>query len=136
MLKLLLAEADSTSFVALAARSAPLVTAFIARHEAQAAFFRRESENALPVGEADLLYQDMLADIANGDIVEIPLTSALEAEYGAVLRRCLLHSPPVFVRTNDALHLASAKLAGEQEFISADIRQRAAALHLGFTVLP
>jgi hypothetical protein len=90
----------------------------------------------LPSGEADQLYQDLLTDIANGDITEVPLTPALEAEYGEVLRQCLLQSPPVFLRTNDALHLASARLMGEKEFVSAAGRQRAAAMHLGFTVLP
>jgi predicted nucleic acid-binding protein len=49
---------------------------------------------------------------------------------------CFLQTPPLFIRTNDALHLASAKLAGEPEFITADARQRAAALLTGFTVLP
>jgi predicted nucleic acid-binding protein len=137
LLKLFLAEADSPTYAALAAVSGTrLVTAFIGRHEARAAFLRRESEGALPSGEADQLYQDLLADIDDGDITEVPLTLALETEYGKVLRLCLLHSPPVFVRTNDALHLAAARLAGEQEFVSADSRQRAAATHLGFTVLP
>ena len=37
---------------------------------------------------------------------------------------------------NDALHLASAKVAGEPEFITGDVRQRAAALLMGFRVLP
>ncbi len=136
LLKLFLAEADSPAFEALAAAGGQPATAFIARHEAHAAFLRREGEAALPAGEADRLYQDLLADIGSGDILEMPLTPALEAEYTEVLRHCLLHSPPVFVRTNDALHLASARLAGEQEFVSADVRQRAAAVHLGFKVLP
>ena len=136
LLKLFLAELDAPAFEALAARGYSVVTAFIARHEARAAFLRRESEGALPVGEADQLYQDLLSDVANGDITELPLSHALEVEYASVLRQCLLHTPPVFVRTNDALHLASARLAGEHEFVSADARQRAAAIHLGFTVLP
>ena len=136
LLKLFLAEADSPAFAALAAAGTVPVTAFIGRHEARAAFLRREGEGALPSGEADQLYQDLIMDIANGDIMEVPLTPALETEYGEVLRQCLLHSPPLFVRTNDALHLASARLMGEQEFVSADGRQRAAATHLGFTVLP
>ena len=136
LLKLFLAETDSPAFEALAAVDGPPATAFIAKHEARAAFLRREGEGALPAGEADRLYQDLLTDIASGDMVEMPLTPALENEFAEVLRRCLLHSPPVFVRTNDALHLASARLAGEQEFVSADVRQRAAAVHLGFTVLP
>ena len=136
LLKLFLAEPDSSLFASLAATGGPLVTAFIARHEARATFLRREGEGALPGGEAERLYQDLLSDIANGDITEMTLTPALEIEYAAVLRQCLLHSPAVFVRTNDALHLASAKLAGEKEFISADVRQRMAAIRLGFVVLP
>ena len=136
LLKLFMNETDSPAFATLAASGAVPVTAFIGRHEARAAFLRRESEGALPSGEADMLYQDLLTDIMNGDIIETPLTPALEAEYGRVLHQCLLHSPPFFVRTNDALHLASARIAGEQVLVSADARQRAAAVHLGFKVLP
>ena len=136
LLKLYFAEPDSPQFEALALASAAPVTDFIARHEARATFLRREGEGALPKGEADVLYQDLLADFANGDVLETPLSPALEAEYSKVLRRCLLHSPPVFIRTNDALHLAAALLVGETEFITADVRQRAAAVHLGFKVLP
>lgn len=136
LLKLFIHEEDSSTFEALAAVGTVPVTAFIGRHEARAAFLRREGEGALPAGEADQLYRDFITDIANGDLTEVPLSPALEAEYADVLRQCLLHSPPVFVRTNDALHLATARLLGEQEFVSADGRQRAAAAHLGFTVLP
>lgn len=136
LLKLFLNEEDSSIFEALAAPGAVPVTALIGRHEARAAFLRREGEGSLPSGEADQLYRDLIGDIANGDITEVPLSPALEGEYARVLRQGLLHSPPVLVRTNDALHLATARLMGELEFVSADGRQRAAAAHLGFTVLP
>lgn len=136
LLKLFMQEADSPAFEALAASGSVPSTAFIGRHEARAAFLRREGEGALPPGEADQLYQDLLTDVGNGDIVELPLSPALEAAYADVLRQCLLHSPPVFIRTNDALHLAAARLMNERDFISADSRQRVAAAHLGFTVLP
>ena len=64
-------------------------------------------------------------------------TSALlEHEFGRVLERCLSQSPPVFIRTNDALHLAAAHIASEIEFVSADAKQRIAADFLGFTVVP
>lgn len=136
LLKLYMAEADSTVFEQIAACSTLPCAAFIARHEARAAFLRREGEGALPSGEAERLYQVLIADMASGNVVETPLSAALEAEYALILRQCLLHSPPVFIRTNDALHLAAARLSGETEFVTADARQRAAALHLGFTVLP
>ena len=60
----------------------------------------------------------------------------MEREFGLVLEACFSQTPPTFVRTNDALHLALAKVAGEPEFITADVRQRAAAVLMGFRVLP
>jgi hypothetical protein len=64
------------------------------------------------------------------------LRAHLEREFGVVLDKCFSQTPPTFIRTNDALHLASAKVAGEPEFITGDVRQRAAALLMGFRVLP
>jgi hypothetical protein len=78
----------------------------------------------------------LTADIAATDIVIQPETPDTEREFGAVLEVCFSQTPPTFIRTNDALHLASAKVAGEREFITADMRQRAAAMLMGFTVLP
>jgi len=136
LLKLFFSENDSSVFSGIAADGSALVTAFIARHELHAAFVRRESEGALPKGESSRLYSDFLGDLTSGDICETPLSVELEAEFAKVLRQCLFHAPPLFVRTNDALHLASARLAGELEFVSADIRQRDCATHLGFKVFP
>jgi predicted nucleic acid-binding protein len=136
LLKLFLSEDDSIIFSRIAAEGSASVTAFIARHELHTAFVRRESEGALPEGESDRFYSDYLGDITSGDICEIPFSVSLEAEFARVLRQCLFHSTPLFVRTNDALHLASARIAGELEFVTADIRQRECATHLGFKVLP
>ena len=65
-----------------------------------------------------------------------PETPDTEREFGAVLEVCFSQTLPTFIRINDELHLASAKVAGEPEFITADMRQRAAAMLMGFTVLP
>jgi predicted nucleic acid-binding protein len=78
----------------------------------------------------------LTADIAATDIVIQPETPDTEREFGAVLEVCFSQTLPTFIRTNDGLHLASAKVAGEREFITADMRQRAAAMLMGFTVLP
>jgi predicted nucleic acid-binding protein len=99
-------------------------------------FRRREAEGVLPSGEAAALYDELTADIAATDIVIQPETADMEREFGTVLEACFSQKPPTFIRTNDALHLAAAKVAGELEFITADMRQRAAALLMGFTVLP
>jgi predicted nucleic acid-binding protein len=83
-----------------------------------------------------VLYGELNADIAAADILIQPETVDLEREFGVVLEKCFSQAPATFIRTNDALHLASAKLAGELEFVTGDVRQRTAALLLGFTVLP
>jgi hypothetical protein len=80
LLKLYLAEADSPAFATLAGSSKPPGTAFIARHEARAAFLRREGEGALPVHEADMLYQALLTDIASGYVIETGPSASLENE--------------------------------------------------------
>jgi predicted nucleic acid-binding protein len=113
-----------------------MATGSLTRHEVRTAFRRREAEGVLPSGESASLYDEFTADIAATDIVIQPETADTEREFGAVLEACFSQTPPTFIRTNDALHLASAKVAGEPEFITADMRQRAAAMLMGFTVLP
>lgn len=136
LLKLYLQEADSAAYVNLAANDPEIVTAFIGKHEARAAFRRREAEGVLTSGGGDACYQKLLADIQRGRIRMIPETADLESGFGQVLDQCFSQAPPLLVRTNDALHLAAARLAGEQDFHSADARQRAAATLLGFKVHP
>jgi predicted nucleic acid-binding protein len=136
LLKLYLAEADSPRFEALALESGELVTAFIGKYEARTSFRRKEAQGVIPTGEADVCWQRFCADIQGGRIRLVPESSATENEFGRILDQCLSQAPPVFVRTNDALHLAAAKIAAAVEFVTADARQRAAATLLGFKVHP
>jgi predicted nucleic acid-binding protein len=114
----------------------PCATGSFTRDETRTVFRRREAEGVLPIGEAAALYDELTADIEAADIVIQPETSDTERQFGVVLEACFSQTPPIFIRTNDALHLASAKVAGEPEFITADMRQRVAAMLMGFTVLP
>ena len=45
-------------------------------------------------------------------------------------------TPPILLRTLDALHLASARVAGETEIVATDKRLREAAKLLGFALFP
>ena len=83
-----------------------------------------------------MLLPDILTDIAAGKIVVQADDAEVEKRFGEVMERCHSQTPPVFVRTNDALHIASALVAGEKEFVTADGRQRAAAVLMGLAVLP
>jgi predicted nucleic acid-binding protein len=136
VVKLYVQETDSGQFRALAMAAGRVVIGSLARHEVRTVFRRREAEGVLPRGEAAALYDELNADIASADIVMQPETVAVEREFGLVLETCFSQAQPAFIRTNDALHLASAKVAGETEFITADQRQRAASLLTGFKVLP
>lgn len=136
LLNLYLIETDSPAFQAIAAATPRLVIGFIGKHEARTAFRRREAEAVLAPGTADICYQKLVHDMTQNRIEMVPESALLEHEFGRVLESCLSQPPPVFIRTNDALHLAAASVAGEVEFVSADARQRVAADFLGFTVLP
>lgn len=135
LVKLYLAEPDSARFESLAFAS-PVVTGMIARHELRTVFHRREAEAAIPAGEASALCQRLTSDAASGLVRVQPDSETLEREFGKVLETCFSQTPPVFIRTNDALHLAAARVAGETEFVTADVRQRGAAQLLGFKLLP
>jgi predicted nucleic acid-binding protein len=136
LVKLYATEPDSAQFQGLTAPGVPLVVARIARYEAHAAFRRREAEGSLPPGETVVLLQDISADISAGKIIVQADDAEVEKRFGEVMEQCHSQTPPVFIRTNDALHIASAVVAGEKEFITADGRQRAAAVLMGLAVLP
>jgi predicted nucleic acid-binding protein len=136
LVKLYVRELDSKEFRALALEASRVATGSLTRHEVRTVFRRREAEGVLPSGGATALYVELNADIAVADIVIQPETADMEREFGVVLEACFSQTPPTFICTNDALHLASAKVPGESEFITADMRHRAAALLMGFTVLP
>ena len=66
----------------------------------------------------------------------IELNAAVEQEYGQVLNLCCQQTPPLPLRTLDALHLASARVSGETEIVATDKRLRDAAKLLGFSLFP
>jgi uncharacterized protein with PIN domain len=59
LVKLCVAEADSTQFQQVAGTVTYLATASIARLEARTVFRRREAEGSLPTGEAAALSADL-----------------------------------------------------------------------------
>ena len=118
LIKLYVQELDSAEFRALAAKASRVATGSLTRHEVRTVLRRREAEDVLLSGEAAALYGELNADIAATDIVIQSETADVEQEFGVVLDKCFSQTPPTFIRTNDALHLASAKVAGEPEFIT------------------
>ena len=137
LVKLYAQEADSAAFEndALNAPGKAL-TSRIALYEARATFQRKEAEGILQPGCAQGLYRQLKQDVAAGELRLVELGADVEREYGQVLDLCYQQPPPIPVRTLDALHLASARVAGETELVATDKRRREAAKLLGFFVFP
>ena len=64
------------------------------------------------------------------------LGADVEREYGQVLTLCYQQNPTIPLRTLDALHLASVRVAGETELVATDKRMRDAAKALGLSLFP
>ena len=135
LVKLYVKEADSAQFEALALAGPPM-TGTLALHEARTVFRRREAEGVLPSGQGAALFAQLAGDVSAGEIPVQAETDLVRGKFGEVLEACFSQTPAVFIRTNDALHIASALVAGEKEFITADGRQRAAATLMGLVVVP
>lgn len=137
LVKLYAQEPDSSAFEnhVLSAPAKP-VTSRIALYEARATFQRKEAEGILQPGYALKLSGQLMQDVAAGELRLVELGADTEREYGQVLGTCYQQTPPIPLRTLDALHLASARVAGETELVATDKRMREAAKLLGFSLFP
>jgi len=77
-----------------------------------------------------------LNDLGAGEWRLIEAGGQVEAEFNRIADTCHGRTPPLFVRTFDAIHLASARVAGETEIVATDKRLREAAGFFGFTLFP
>jgi len=137
LVKLYAPETDSPIFEQFAQEStAPSVTAWIATWEARATFRRKETDGDIKPGATEILFSELLADIAASEWRVMAPDANVQAEYGRVLDLCSQQNPRVLIRTLDAIHLACARVAGETEIVATDIRLRKTAMALGFSLFP
>lgn len=134
--KLYVQEADSAVFEQHAVRAVRMTVSMTGRLELRTVLRRREAEGVLAAGSTTLMHASFCELIAAGRFIEEPVDMKVVAEFYALLDACLGASPPVFLRTNDALHLAAARSAGETELVTTDKGLRKAAVFLGFTLFP
>jgi predicted nucleic acid-binding protein len=137
LVKLYSQEPDSALFESYA-RNNPgrPVTSRIALYEARATFVRKEAEAILRPGGAEKLYTQICLDASAGELRLVEFGADVEQAYGQVLVTCFEHTPAILLRTLDALHLASARVAGEPQVVATDKRLRDAAKLLGFLLFP
>jgi len=136
LLKLYVAEADSAYFLGLVAGVAGLLTSDLARVELYSALARKESAGELAAQQADQLFARFRSDAARGRISTIPAGSDVMDEAGEVIRGAYAASPPVLIRSIDAIHVASALILGVRTMVATDTRLRAVARQNGLSLLP
>lgn len=112
------------------------VTSDITALEFWAIVRRKEAEGILAPGEARRVQTTLESDLADGSILIKPCDSTVRSRFDQIVDQCHSLVPAIFIRTNDALHLAAADCAGETEIVATDKRLRQAALALGLTVFP
>jgi predicted nucleic acid-binding protein len=137
VVKLFVREADSDAFESLVSSEAQrLITAEFTRLELWSTLRRKEAEGFLERGEAGALLSDFDSGCAKGEWRLVPNSADVRSEFERVIEQCCSHNPPIFIRTLDALHIASALAVGETEVVATDKRLRDAATLLGFQLFP
>jgi predicted nucleic acid-binding protein len=136
LVKLYTPETDSAVFRAHLATTPDCVTCDVAPLEFWATVRRKEAEGVLAAGQARQVQNALQADITAGMIRVISCDVAVLGKFDEFIDQCHAATPPIFLRTNDALHLAAARSAGETEIVTTDRKLRAAAVALGFSIYP
>jgi len=134
--KLYLPEPDSPDFVSKAANEPVIVTSKLALIEMRRVSFRKESKGFIQAGTAETVLNQMNQDIAAGEIQIVEMDAKVEAALDAIMATCYRRTPPLPLRTLDAIHLASSQVVGETEMVATDERLREAAKLMGFSLFP
>jgi predicted nucleic acid-binding protein len=137
LVKLYAKEPDSAIFEQFAVTALTIpTTSRLAFYEIRTTLQRKEAEGTLVAGAARTSHQRLIQDAVGGNIRVVEFSSEVAQEFEATLVDCFQRVPPLFIRTLDAIHLASAIVAGEEEFVATDKRLREAALFLGLKLFP
>jgi predicted nucleic acid-binding protein len=134
--KLYFTEPDSPDFLGKAANEPVIVTARLALIEMRRVAFRKEMQGLIQAGTAEAVLNQMIQDIAAGEIRIVEMDAKVEVALDAIMATCYRRTPPLPLRTLDAIHLTAAQVAGETELVATDIRLREAAKLIGFALFP
>ncbi len=134
--KLYVAESDSPQLSAHWSQTGVITTSVLARWELFCVLARKEADGLIPSGAAEIVFSEFLADVTGGTVVLIPMQEAEEDRFRHLVLRLGRSQPPVFTRTLDGIHLATAALHGATEIVSTDLNMRRCATAIGLAVYP
>jgi hypothetical protein len=106
--KLYFPEADSADFLRKAANEPVIVTAKLATFEMLRVAFRKEVEGFILPGTAETVLNQIHQDIVAGEIRIVQIDALGEAALNTTMATCYRRTPPLLLRTLDAIHLTTA----------------------------
>ena len=137
LVKLYIEEPDSAVFEEFAVGADQgATTGDFARLEFITTARRKEAQGEIAAGWAEQHISLFDEAIQVGSCRLIPVDDSVRVEFENVVKRCFSQTPPIFIRTFDALHIAAAMVSGEKEIVATDRRLRDAATLLGFQLFP
>ena len=128
--KCYLNDPDSERVLDLVRTPVPLYSSALCIAEVTSAIHRRYREKSLTRKQAQEVSKRFRADVERGTWNLVPLSEHLLWEVHEVLHRL---PGSVFVRSGDAIHLVSARIAGFGEIWSSDRHLLEAASHFRLT---
>ena len=134
--KLYVAESDSPQFSAYWSQTGLITTSALARWELFSVLARKEADGLIPSGASEIIFNEFLADVAGGRVVLVSMNEAEEDRFRNLVLRLCRSKPPLFTRTLDGVHIATAVLHGATEIISTDSNMRRCAAAIGLAVYP
>jgi predicted nucleic acid-binding protein len=134
--KLYIPEGNSAAYEQYATSAATCIISELGIFEMQRVALRKESEGLIKPAMADAIMEELLSDISAGHIRIIEIGTTVKTEFRSIMASCYRRPSPILLRTLDAIHLASARVAGQTEFVAADQRLRDAAKALGLLLIP
>ena len=135
LLKLYVPEPDSARFAAHVILP-NVYSSELARWELLRAITRKEMENAIPAMSAEAVFSRFLADVSAGRVILLPWDATIEARFRTLVPQLHRRQPPVVIRTQDAIHLATADVLAATEVVTTDPHIRAGTTAIGLKLFP
>jgi predicted nucleic acid-binding protein len=136
LVKLYVSEPDSLQFATHLAATGPATSSELARWEIFRVFARKEADKVITTGAAETIFARFGTDVASGRIRLLPMDGATEDQFRKLTLMLHRLAPPIFTRTLDAIHLATAQLHQAVELIATDVNLRKCAVAIGLKIFP
>lgn len=122
-------SAQATGLAAL--EKGPIHSSSVLEFEMTFAIHAKEARGEIPRGGSERVLSKFQADLERGRFLLVPPGIDIKARTRDIAARMLKAEPPVFLRTLDGIHIATALELGSPELVTADQRMADAASFLG-----